>query len=146
MAVLNDRQVRWVEQMLVTGNATEAARRAGYRSPKKQGERMSANVAAQKLLEAGRQQQAAKAEIDAEFVLQGLKREALGQGPDTNASARVASYSQISKILGLIEQRMKVELSAHPDFGELITKITAALKDHPAAAAAVAQALGEDEA
>lgn len=108
---LTARQARFVEEYLLDPtNATEAAIRAGY-SEKYAGQQ------AHKLVENGRIQtaikkaQAARArrvEITADDVLEGLRREAAGEGPDTSSTARIRAHELIGKHLGLFVERKEV--------------------------------------
>lgn len=108
---LNAKQRAFVDAYLLDKNATKAAIAAGY-SPKtaySAGGRLLKNVEVAAFLEAKLNKVSTRAEISAEEVLRGLKKEALGEAEDTNASSRVAAWGLLGKHLKLFTE--KTELS-----------------------------------
>jgi len=69
------KQQRFIEEYLIDLNATQAMIRAGYSSKtaNEQGSRLLANVNIQEELAKGKQKQAEKADVDAQYVLSNLK-------------------------------------------------------------------------
>ena len=69
---LNPKQQRFVAEFLVDLNATQAAKRVGYGSPKQAGARLMATPHVIKAIIAGMEKRNAKVGIDAEWVLREL--------------------------------------------------------------------------
>jgi phage terminase small subunit len=107
---LKPKRLAFAREFLKDRNATQAAIRAGY-SPKTAGVQGHALLKIPEVAEyiAKHTERAAEeAEITAAEVLQGLKREADGNGPDTNASSRVAALTALGKHLAMFTERSEV--------------------------------------
>lgn len=74
--MLSDKQQRFVSEYLVTLNASEAARRAGYseKTAASQGQRLLRNVEIQEAVGVGKAGQLEKAELTAARVLEEIRR------------------------------------------------------------------------
>lgn len=72
---LTPKQQRFVEEYLVDLNATQAAIRAGYseRTARSQGSRLLTNADISRAIGAAKQQRAQRTELDADWVLSGLR-------------------------------------------------------------------------
>ena len=103
---------RFVEEYLLDFNAAAAARRAGYseRTAQTQGPRLLRFVQVQAALLRLQQKADKRFDVRLDQVLGGLAKEAMGQGPDTRASARVAAWQAIARIKGF-DAPKKVELT-----------------------------------
>ncbi len=69
MGKLTAKQERFVEEYLVDLNATQAAARAGYQHPNKQGPRLSVNVGVAKAIAAAQAERVKRTEITQDYVL-----------------------------------------------------------------------------
>ena len=107
---LTPKQQRFVEEYLIDLNATQAAIRAGYsaKTAKQQGQRLLTNVDVQTAVESGRKGQTERCQLDADFVLQGLVKEAKREGKGSSHSARVAAYVAIGKHIGMFVEKHEV--------------------------------------
>jgi phage terminase small subunit len=113
-----DKRLAFVREYLVDGNGAQAAIRAGYssRTARQQASELLTKPDIAKAIAQGRKKLQKKAGITREQVIQGLRREADGQGPDTNSKARVSALTQLGKHLGMFTERK--ELSG-PDGGPI---------------------------
>ncbi len=75
---LTEKQKRFCDFYIETGNATEAARRAGYKKPNRQGPRMLSNVGIQKALYNRTKQLENSRIADAREVMEFLSRSMRG--------------------------------------------------------------------
>lgn len=102
---LTPKQERFVDEYLIDLNATQAAVRAGYANPNKQGPRLLVNDGVALAIEKGREKQSKSSAVDAQVVLQGLLKEAKGEGiTDTTASARVSAWEKLGRHVGIFEK------------------------------------------
>src|SRR5262245_10836584 len=69
---LPPKQARFVEEYLVSLNATEAARKAGYKQPNKQGPRLLVNVGIAAAIAAAKAERSRECKVEAARVLQEL--------------------------------------------------------------------------
>lgn len=100
---LKPKHAAFVREYLIDFNATQAAIRAGY--SKKTAASQSWDLLRKPEIQAAIQKVGAKAEITAEEVLRGLKREAQGAGEDTNTGARVSAWGLLGKHLKLFTEK-----------------------------------------
>jgi phage terminase small subunit len=110
---LTPKQAAFVMEYLKDLNATQAAIRAGYskKTASSQGERLLRNAEVQAAVTKGREKLAAKAEVTAERVLNGLLAEATADDGPMCKGARVKAWELLGKHLGLMTDRSKVEVS-----------------------------------
>ena len=139
---MTTRQQRFIELYLVSLNATDAARQAGYTHPDVQGSRLLANVKIRKVVDAAQLEQSKRAELNADWVLARLRDKAEADG--VSASAAVRATELIGKHVGMFHDTLRIELAQHPEWPPLLAKLQAALARYPDAAAAVAEALEDD--
>lgn len=115
--MLNTKQQAFVREYLIDKNASAAARRAGY-SKKTAGTIGFENLKKPEIAEAieqAIQEQAHKAHITTQDVLQGLAREARGEGPDTSSNARIQALKALGDYLDMWSpQRHEVTLEKKP--------------------------------
>lgn len=102
---ISERQRRFIDEFMVDGNATAAARRAGY-APE------SAHVAAHRLLrndkvfgaiKAGREQAADRVEISADRIKQRFA--AIAFDPSLELRYQLEALDKLAKIQGLYEKK-----------------------------------------
>lgn len=115
LLLLNSRQKKFVDEFVLCGNATEAARRAGYSTT-------SAKVRACRLTEDNRiasaiavkqAENAAKLELTREDVLNGLLEAVKLAKEQANPAALVSAWREIGRVIGCYQPETKrVELSA----------------------------------
>ena len=110
---LTPKQAAFVQEYLKDLNGTQAAIRAGYskKTANEQAARLLANASVQAAVTKGREKLAAKAEVTAERVLNGLLAEATADDGPTCKTARVKAWELLGKHLGLMTDRSKVEVS-----------------------------------
>ena len=110
---LTPKQAAFVQEYLKDLNGTQAAIRAGYskKTANEQAARLLANASVQAAVTKGREKLAAKAEVTAERVLNGLLAEATADDGPTCKTARVKAWELLGKHLGLLTDRSKVEVS-----------------------------------
>ena len=108
---LTPKQQRFVAEYLVDLNATQAAVRAGYKKDTAYStghENLKKPEIADAIREA-QGQRAAAVNLDAEYVLRGLKREAEDRGEGASHSARVAALAHLGKHLGMFVDKLEVK-------------------------------------
>ena len=110
---LTPKQATFVQEYLKDLNATQAAIRAGYseKTAQEQSSRLLSKAIVQQAIQKGRDKLAAKAEVTAERVLNGLLAEATADDGPTCKTARVKAWELLGKHLGLMADRSKVEVS-----------------------------------
>lgn len=119
--VLTPKQERFVEEYLIDLNATQAAVRAGYANPNKQGPRLLVNDGVSSAIAKGRERQSKSSGVDAQIVIQGLLKEAKGDGvTDTTASARVSAWEKLGKHVGIFEKDNTQRAPVMPQRIELV--------------------------
>jgi phage terminase small subunit len=108
---LSPKRRRFVEEYLIDMNGAQAAIRAGYsaHSAKEIASELLTfpNVAA--AVAARQSARSESAQVDAEYVLKGLRREAEREGDGASHSARVAAYNLLGKHLGMFVDRHEVK-------------------------------------
>ena len=77
--MLTEKQKRFVDYYVSTGNATEAAREAGYKHPNRQGPRMLSNVGIQNATEARLKELESSRIADAKEVMEFLTKAMRGE-------------------------------------------------------------------
>ena len=107
---LSARQQAFVDEYCVDRNAKQAYIRAGYsaKTAETAGPRLFGNVEVRAAIDAKLAKLAEKVEVDAQWVLERLKREADGKGQDTTSAARTKATELLGKHLGLFEERIHV--------------------------------------
>ncbi len=107
---LSPKQQQFVKEYLLDLNATAAAARAGYKHPNKQGPALLVNLGISTAIAEEMAKRAERIQVTQDDVVKGLRHEALGKGPDTNASARVTAWTNLGKHLGMFVDRLRAEL------------------------------------
>ena len=97
MPNLTDKQERFVAFYLLTLNATEAARKAGYSDPS-YGRRLYTKVHVRERIEACKRERAEEMRVSQRDVIRGMLREA---ETATSASVRVRAWVWLGKYLGM---------------------------------------------
>ena len=97
MPNLTDKQERFVAFYLLTLNATEAARRAGYSDPS-YGRELRTKAHVNERIEACKRERAEEVRVSQRDVIRGMLREA---ETATSASARVRAWVWLGKYLGM---------------------------------------------
>jgi hypothetical protein len=97
MRELTDKQERFVAFYLLTLNATEAARRAGYSDPS-YGRELRTKAHVQRRIEACRRERAAEVKVNQRDVIRGMLREARTA---TSAHVRVRAWTWLGEYLGM---------------------------------------------
>lgn len=114
---LTAKQKAFVREYIIDKNASAAARRAGY-SPKTAGYIGHENLKKPEIaaeIEAALATEAEKASLSVQEVIDGLRREAHGQGPDTSASARIAALKALGDYLDVwSSQKHEITLKKNP--------------------------------
>ena len=108
---LTPKQQAFVQEYLVDLNATAAYRRAGYLTNNADvcGPRLLGTVGIAEAVAKAQQARAKRTEATQDHVVGVLMREAEGEGPDTNASARVASAAWLGKHLGMFVEKVETK-------------------------------------
>ena len=112
---LNSRQIKFVEEYMLCGNATEAARRAGYatKSAKVRACRLTEDNRIASAIAAKQAENAAKLELTREEVLRGLCDAVKLAKEQGNPAAMVSAWREIGRVIGCYQPEVKrVELSA----------------------------------
>lgn len=102
---LNERQLRFVQELLVDDNGTQAAIRAGY-APKTAGvtaAKLLKNAKIQAAVSAAREDRAKRTGITADWVLTQIA--AIAQDDDVKVPDRLKALELLGKHLGLWEQK-----------------------------------------
>ena len=104
---LSLKRAAFVREYLIDLNATAAARRAGYsaRTADRTGYDLLRNPEIAAAVQTAVEERAQKAAVTAEWVIERLRIEAEGQGPDTSASARTRAAELLGKHLGMFIDR-----------------------------------------
>src|ERR1043166_4571197 len=100
---LSARQQRFVELYLVSLNAAQAAKDAGYseKTANREGSRLLSKVDIQAALATAQLARQKRTEIDQDYVLRGLKSEAEYREEGSSHTARVKAYELLGKHLRL---------------------------------------------
>lgn len=92
---LNAKQERFVQEYLACNNATQAAERAGYLHPNKQGPRLLVNVGVAAEIAKGQSERTERTKIGIDYVIQRLAIEAERDGEGSSHSARVSALGHL---------------------------------------------------
>lgn len=111
---LTAKQAAFVREYLVSLNATDAARRAGY------SEKTAAEVGYENLrkpqiqdaVERALSERAARTELSADEIITGLRREANYQGEGSSHAARISAWGWLGKHLTMFSDRLDVRVGA----------------------------------
>ena len=106
---LTNKQAVFVAEYLISLNASDATRKAGY-SPKtahRSGQENMQKPAIAAAIQKAKIEAAARCEITTDMVLRGLLAEATGKGEGSSHSARVAAWTQLGKHTGAFEHDNK---------------------------------------
>lgn len=106
---LNSRQARFVEEYLVSLNATDAARLAGYAHPNAQGPRLLVNGSVQAAVAAGQAARTQRTQVTQDWVVRRLREEAESAGEGSSHSARVRALELLGRHVGMWPARLQVE-------------------------------------
>lgn len=111
---MNARRERFVAEYLIDLNATQAAIRAGYseKSAIMTGSRLLTFDDVCEAIEKGKQEQAKRNELSADWILARLKRESELEGKGATHAARIAALNLLGKHFGLFPD--KVQHSGSP--------------------------------
>ena len=112
---MNNKQRVFVEEYLKCWNATEAARRAGYKKPNSQGPRLLVNVGIQKIIQARIEEKC----MDADEVLIRLADQARGvPGEYVHASTGAVDFEKLKKagLLHLVKKIKRLRGSIEVEF------------------------------
>lgn len=102
---LTPKQQRFVDEYLIDLNATQAAERAGYKEPNKQGPRLLVNVGVQTAIAAATAARRARTKLSQDEVIDGLRHEANYRGKGATHAARVKAWEVLAKHLGLLTEK-----------------------------------------
>lgn len=94
---LNQKQKRFAEEYVRTGNATEAARLAGYKQPHVQGTRLLENVSVKSYIDAQLEKMHTSTIMSAQQIMQRLSDIALGKLKETVVVATPAGAESVEK-------------------------------------------------
>lgn len=115
---LNWRQAKFVAEFVVHGNATDAAKAAGYAHPKQQGSRLLTHVVVKAAIEAHKRQLMALAVDETDWLLDRLKVEALD--PENGESTRVRALEVMGRIYGsYAPEKQQIETVGSGFFADL---------------------------
>lgn len=112
---LTSRQERFINEYLLSGNATDAARIAGYseKSAKVRACRLTKDNRIASAIAAKQAENAAKLELKREDVLKGLLEAVKLAEEQANPAALVSAWREIGRVIGCYQPETKrVELSA----------------------------------
>lgn len=115
MNPLTARQAKFVEEYLLSGNATDAARRAGYsaRSAKQMASENLTKHDIQQALQARGQATAQQLELTRQDVIQEFQGAIALAREQKNPAAMIAGWREIAKMCGFYApERVTIELSA----------------------------------
>jgi len=112
---LTSRQERFINEYLLSGNAADAARRAGYceKSAKVRACRLTKDNRIASAIAAKQAENAAKLELTREDVLSGLLEAVKLAKAQANPTALVSAWREIGRVIGCYQPETKrIELSA----------------------------------
>ncbi len=117
MAKLTPKQQAFVDEYLISLNATQAAIKAGY-SPKTArqiGEQNLSKLDIKRAISDAQQKRIQRTQVTQDEVISGLLLEAKREGEGTSHAARVSAWTQLGRHLGMFTDKMestsKVEVS-----------------------------------
>lgn len=92
---LTAKQQRFVVEYLISRNQTDAARKAGYKSPEVEGSRLLRNAKVAAKVAEGLADRAKRTNIDIDYVIQRLSIEAEREDERSSHAARVSALGQL---------------------------------------------------
>ena len=121
---LTPKQAAFVREYLVDLNATQAAIRAGYsqKTAGQQGEALLKKLEIQQAVKEAQSVRAAKVDLQAVHVLEGLLKEARREDERSSHGARVRAWELLGKHLGMLTDTSRVEVG-----GDLSAYLAASL-------------------
>lgn len=96
---LSAKQRAFVDAYLLTKNATEAARQAGYAHPNSQGPRLLLNVRVKAAIATALDQATERASVTLDWVIAQLAVEATREGEGASHSGRIAALRELRQHL-----------------------------------------------
>lgn len=108
---LTEKQKRFVEEYLVDLNGADAARRAGYsvKTANEQAVRLLANISVQEEIQKAQQLRAQRTEIDQDYILNRLRKEAeLTPREGASHAARIRALELLGKHLGMFADKHEI--------------------------------------
>lgn len=106
---MTDRQKAFADYYIECGNATEAARRAGYKQPKQQGSRLLTNVDLLEYIRSRTAPTEQKRIASGDEVLQFFTRVMDGEVEGANIPDRISAGREILK-RGIADKKLEIEL------------------------------------
>lgn len=106
---INPRQQIFIANYLIYRNATKAAKIAGYslKTARSIGARLLTNVDISTAIEKGLAEQLEKTDINADHILEQIKRIAFGEVYSRNYSGNLRALELLGKSLGLFQDKNK---------------------------------------
>ena len=115
---LNWRQLKFVSEFCLHGNALQAAKAAGYSHPKQQGSRLLTHVDVMAAIEAHKRQMMARTVDKTDWLIERLTEESLDT--ENNESARIRALEILGKIYGsFAPEKSQVETISSGFFADL---------------------------
>jgi phage terminase small subunit len=109
---LNPRQRKFVEHFLANGNASRAYAVAGYRSrgaaARASAAKLLTNANIRAAIDEANRKAATQAEVNAAWVIQRLKEEALREGEGASHPARIRAVELLGKLLGMFTDKQEL--------------------------------------
>lgn len=115
---LTPRQQLFVEQYLLTLNATQAAKRSGYseRRAAELGYQLLRKATVQAAIAAAQQERSKRTEVSADFVIAKLVEEVNRPDDRTSPAARVKALELLARHLGMLVDRHEHQHAGDPGF------------------------------
>ena len=112
---LTAKQMRFVDEYLIDGNATRAAKSAGYseRTAEQTASRLLKIPKVADAIKAGQQEISERCKVTQDDVIEGLLSEAKQMGEGSSHSARVTAWTQLGKHLGMFKEQVDVNASGN---------------------------------
>lgn len=115
---LNPKQLKFIEEYLRTGNATQAYINAGYKGRGRVAEnnasRLLGNAGVRAAIDAARDKAAEKRELTAEWVAERTMIEATYYGDGASHAARVKAIELAAKFRGMLTEKVDVTSGGKP--------------------------------
>jgi phage terminase small subunit len=105
--MITDKQQVWMHNYVLSYNATDAARKAGYANPVEDGQRNLRNKEIAKMIRAHFEELKDSSFYNESVIIQNLWREALNEGPGSTHSARITALVWLGKHIGMWQDRIK---------------------------------------
>ena len=106
---MNVKRLRFIAEYAVDGNASAAARRAGYspQSARVNGPRMLRNAAIQQALVQNQRETARKLELDREKILAGLMEAVDVARAQADAGGLIRAWTEIARLMGYYQPEIR---------------------------------------